>query len=68
MIHRNYKGGRPRYRSKNYASLCDTCGAAIPDSRWNKLTCDDTCERAKKHRRTRQEQFWRDYADNKVAV
>ena len=66
MMHTHYRGGgKPRVRHKNYTSVCDVCGTAIPDDRL-KLTCSDTCERAKRNKRTRAEQFWRDYADDKL--
>lgn len=67
-MHTNYRGGRPRDKRKHYTSQCIVCGAVIPDERWQKLTCDETCERARKTKRTREEQFWRDYNDDKVTI
>lgn len=47
-----------RFRQKGIMNLCVVCRRQVPDRRFKKLTCDKVCERAKKNRRTRQEQIW----------
>lgn len=64
----HYRGGpRKRYK-KQFVSVCCHCGASLPLERWKKDTCDTICERARKAKRTREEQFWRDYSDNKIVL
>lgn len=64
----NYGGGNPPHMAPHYDRICVHCGRSVPKDRWKKLTCDDTCERARNSRRTRAEQYWRDYSDGKVVV
>lgn len=51
---------RRKYKAKGIMNLCVVCSAQVPDSRFRKETCDTTCERAKKNKRTRGEQLWVD--------
>ena len=64
----NGGGGRLRIRAKHFVGQCVWCGQSIPPSRWRKVTCDTICDRARKNRRTRVEQLWRDYADDKITI
>ena len=63
-----YRGGpRKRYK-KIFIGVCCLCGTSLPPERWRKDTCDDICERALRARRTREEQFWRDYSEDKITI
>lgn len=64
----NYVGYRPRQYCETFTNICDTCGADIPRDRFRATTCDDTCDRAKRAKRTRTEQFWRDYSEGKITL
>lgn len=61
---RHYNGGKPaKNRNAQSIGVCFCCGGTVYGT--NEF-CDTLCERARRGGRSRAEQFWKEYAENKV--